>query len=79
MEITSKVDAVLKGLKRIGVKNEGINYQLGPDELVEQTLLRGEGVLNDTGALCINTGTFTLCCTRVAVSPKTRSAINLCP
>ena len=36
MEITSKVDAVLKGLKRIGVKNEGINYQLGPDELVEQ-------------------------------------------
>ena len=59
MEITSKVDAVLKGLKRIGVKNEGINYQLGPDELVEQTLLRGEGVLNDTGALCINTGTFT--------------------
>ncbi len=59
MEVTSKVDAVLKGLKRIGVRNEAINYQLAPDELVEQTLLRGEGVLNDTGALCINTGTFT--------------------
>ena len=59
MEVTSKVDAVLKGLKRVGIKNEEINYQLAPNELVEQTLLRGEGVLNDTGALCINTGKFT--------------------
>ncbi|MGI8951427.1 MAG: phosphoenolpyruvate carboxykinase (ATP) [Chitinophagaceae bacterium] len=36
-----------------------IHYQLMPDELTEQTLQRNEGVLNDTGALCINTGEFT--------------------
>jgi len=59
MKVTRKVDAVLIGLKGIGIKNESVNYQLTPDELIEQTLLRGEGVLNNTGALCINTGTFT--------------------
>lgn len=59
MEVISKVEAVLKGLKRIGIKNEVINYQLAPNALVEQSLSRREGVLNDTGALCINTGTFT--------------------
>jgi len=36
-----------------------INYQLTPQQLTEQTLKKGEGVLNDTGALCINTGKFT--------------------
>jgi phosphoenolpyruvate carboxykinase (ATP) len=36
-----------------------IHYQLQPDELTEQTVLRGQGVLNDTGALCIKTGEFT--------------------
>ncbi|MBI1781437.1 MAG: phosphoenolpyruvate carboxykinase (ATP) [Sphingobacteriales bacterium] len=36
-----------------------IHYQLSPEELTEQTLLRGEGKLNDTGALIINTGKFT--------------------
>ncbi len=36
-----------------------IHYQLSPQELTEQSLQRGEGVLNDTGALCINTGEFT--------------------
>lgn len=36
-----------------------IHYQLQPEELTEQTLQRGEGVLNDTGALCIRTGEFT--------------------
>ena len=39
--------------------NTGIHYQLLPAELVEQTLLLGQGVLNDTGALCISTGEFT--------------------
>jgi phosphoenolpyruvate carboxykinase (ATP) len=38
---------------------ENIHYQLDPEELTEQTLLRGEGWLNDTGALVINTGKFT--------------------
>ncbi len=36
-----------------------IHYQLTPEELTEQTLQKGQGILNDTGALCINTGEFT--------------------
>src|SRR5882757_3765704 len=36
-----------------------VHYQLSPEELSEQTIARGEGVLNDTGALVINTGKFT--------------------
>lgn len=36
-----------------------VHYQLSPDELVEATLLRGEGRLGSTGALLINTGAFT--------------------
>jgi phosphoenolpyruvate carboxykinase (ATP) len=36
-----------------------IHYQLTPEELVQDTLRIGEGKLNDTGALVINTGEFT--------------------
>ena len=36
-----------------------VHYQLSATELTDQTLLKGQGVLNDTGALCINTGEFT--------------------
>lgn len=36
-----------------------IHYQLSPEDLVAQSLQRKEGVLNDTGALCIKTGEFT--------------------
>ncbi|MBS4043078.1 MAG: phosphoenolpyruvate carboxykinase (ATP) [Chitinophagaceae bacterium] len=36
-----------------------IHYQLDPEQLAEQAILRNQGVLNDTGALCINTGEFT--------------------
>jgi phosphoenolpyruvate carboxykinase (ATP) len=47
-------------LKEIGISaNCKVNYQLTPDELVFQTLERKEGILNDTGALCINTGKYT--------------------
>lgn len=50
----------IKNLSAIGLSGHtGIHYQLSPSELVEQTILRGQGVLNDTGALCIRTGTFT--------------------
>ena len=59
MESTNKQEMVLKELKRIGIKNEQFYYQLPAKELVEQTLFRNEGMLNDTGALCINTGIFT--------------------
>jgi phosphoenolpyruvate carboxykinase (ATP) len=40
-------------------QSKDVHYQLPPDELTAQTLARGEGVLNDTGALIINTGKFT--------------------
>src|SRR5882757_2734032 len=36
-----------------------IHYQLLPQELVQDTLRLGEGVLNDTGALVVSTGEFT--------------------
>src|SRR5215203_1737804 len=46
-------------LKKIGISKAHVNYQYFPEELTEQTLDRGEGVLNDTGALCIKTGEIT--------------------
>src|SRR5574343_1699454 len=47
-------------LSALGLKNENsIHYQLSSETLVEQALLKGQGVLNDTGALCIETGEFT--------------------
>jgi phosphoenolpyruvate carboxykinase (ATP) len=36
-----------------------IHYQLSSEELVADSIRVGDGVLNDTGALVINTGTFT--------------------
>ena len=47
-------------LQKIGLKNtESIHYQLNPEELIQDTLRIGDGVLNDTGALVIQTGEFT--------------------
>lgn len=40
-------------------KTENIHYQLSPEELINDTLRLQQGVLNDTGALVINTGEFT--------------------
>lgn len=49
-----------KTLLKLGLKNtDSIHYQLSPEELVQDTLRTGEGVLNDTGALVIRTGEFT--------------------
>lgn len=49
-----------KNLAKIGLKNtDSIHYQSTPEELVQDTLRIGEGVLNDTGALVIKTGEFT--------------------
>ncbi len=49
-----------KKLLALGLSaNNGVHYQLSPEELVEQTILSGEGVRNNTGALCIRTGEFT--------------------
>jgi phosphoenolpyruvate carboxykinase (ATP) len=55
---TIQLDA--KKLLQIGLSvNTGIHYQLSPEALIDQALLRGQGVLNNTGALCIKTGKFT--------------------
>lgn len=48
-----------KDLSAIGITQSNIHYQLNPEELVQDTLRMGEGVLNDTGALVIRTGEFT--------------------
>ncbi len=49
-----------KMLFNLGLKSaENIFYQLPPEELINQSVEKGEGVLNDTGALVIDTGEFT--------------------
>jgi phosphoenolpyruvate carboxykinase (ATP) len=53
------VDISDSQLRKIGIKDTHINYQLPAEELTQQALQRGEGVLNSTNALCINTGAFT--------------------
>lgn len=59
MSLTNETLTV-KGLAQLGLDDVShLHYQLSPAELTSQTLQRNEGVLNDTGALCINTGTFT--------------------
>jgi len=46
-------------LLKIGLRaTNNIHYQLSPAELIQDTLRIGEGTLNDTGALVINTGEF---------------------
>jgi len=47
-------------LSSIGLENVSTAYwNLTPKELIEKTLVKGEGVLTDTGALAIDTGEFT--------------------
>ncbi len=44
----------------LGLENVSVAYwNLNGAELVEETLIRGEGVLTDTGALAVDTGEFT--------------------
>ncbi len=60
MSVPSSITIPKNQLVNIGLQvGDNIHYQLGPDELTQQTLQRGEGVLNDTGALIIETGKFT--------------------
>ena len=54
----------------IGLDNLGTQFwNLTPAELVEDTILHGQGVLSDTGALAIETGEFT------GRSPKDRFVV----
>ncbi|HEV7621841.1 MAG TPA: phosphoenolpyruvate carboxykinase (ATP) [Flavisolibacter sp.] len=45
---------------KLGLTNsENLHYQSTPDDLIQDTLRLGEGVLTDSGALAIKTGEFT--------------------
>ena len=44
----------------LGIRNVADAYwNLTPAELIEETIIRGEGMLTDTGALAVDTGKFT--------------------
>jgi phosphoenolpyruvate carboxykinase (ATP) len=55
----SSMNIPQKQLIQPGLINRIVHYQLSPEELAEQTVQRQEGVINRTGALCINTGEYT--------------------
>ncbi len=60
MPMQNTIQIPTEKLLQLGIaESVNIHYQLNPDELVEQALERNQGVLNNTGALCINTGEFT--------------------
>lgn len=47
-------------LGSLGLKNvDTIFWNLSPAELIEETILRGQGLLTHTGAIAVNTGEFT--------------------
>ena len=47
-------------LDELGLVISGqLHYQLSPEELIEDSICMGEGLLSDSGALVINTGVFT--------------------
>lgn len=46
-------------LSQIGLNVATAHWNLSSEALTQQTLDLGQGVLNDTGALCVNTGKFT--------------------
>jgi phosphoenolpyruvate carboxykinase (ATP) len=59
-----------ENLKELGLGNVNTAlWNLTPAELTEETILQGQGVLSDTGALVINTGEFT------GRSPKDRFVV----
>ena len=60
MATTQSIQFPKEKLIKLGISDKvTIHYQLSPEELIEQAIVRNQGLLNDTGALCINTGEFT--------------------
>src|SRR5450432_3955618 len=47
-------------LNALGLNVSGqLHYQLSPEELIEDSICMGEGLLSNSGALVVNTGVFT--------------------
>ena len=60
MSLSTMIESPIQALASLGLQHtKAVHYQLNPDQLSQQTLVRGEGMLNDTGALVIKTGEFT--------------------
>jgi len=60
MSVPTIVSFSTENLIRIGLKHtDNIHYQSSPEELVQDTLRRGEGTVTESGALAIDTGEFT--------------------
>lgn len=57
--MTFATPASLRSLAKLNFKGDNIRYQPTPSELIQKTLDKGQGVLNDSGALVIRTGKFT--------------------
>jgi phosphoenolpyruvate carboxykinase (ATP) len=60
MSVPTIMSFSTENLVKLGLKiTDSIHYQSTPEELVQDTLRIGEGVLTNTGALAISTGEFT--------------------
>lgn len=60
MPVQTLPEVPIKAIESLGIRpSKPVHYQQTPEELVEECVNRGMGRLNDTGALCINTGEFT--------------------
>jgi phosphoenolpyruvate carboxykinase (ATP) len=71
MELTGKYGSHADLEKSIGLKNLGTQFwNLTPSELIEDSIITGEGILTDTGALAVDTGEFT------GRSPKDRFIVR---
>lgn len=57
-------------LKHLNLDPANIHYLCTPEMLIEETIIHQQGVLSDTGALCIETGKFT------GRSPKDRFIVK---
>ncbi len=57
-------------LKKYGINDASVHYQLSPEELHQITIEKGQGVETSSGALAVNTGEFT------GRSPKDRFLVK---
>jgi len=69
MEARTSAD-IFTQLTQLGIKAKTIKWQCTPDQLTADTLQLNEGLITDSGALCINTGKYT------GRSPKDRFIVK---